>query len=126
VADSFGRGRCLEDLEEAAVRSGKITILIEAGKWVFLIAGVLGAYFSFAAWFLVPGVVDLNRLAAAGLFASLAISAFLLSGLFFRINAERDLHARVTLFRTLPMVICALFLLAFIIVSATAPWWGRR
>jgi hypothetical protein len=46
-------------------------ILIKAGKWAFLGAGMLGVFFSFVAWFLVPGSVDLNRLVVAGLFASL-------------------------------------------------------
>ena len=58
-------------------------LLIRLGKWIFLIAGILSAFFSLVAWFLVPGPVDLNRLMVAGLFASLAINAFLLSGMLF-------------------------------------------
>ena len=67
---------------------GKNTMLARIGKWAFLIAGLIGAFFSLAAWFLLPGGVDLNRLIVAALFASLATNAFLLSGAFFQGSPE--------------------------------------
>ena len=65
-------------------------MLARIRQWAFLIAGLIGAFFSPDAWFLLPGgVVDLNRLIVAALFASLATNAFL-SGAFFQGSPERD------------------------------------
>jgi hypothetical protein len=61
----------------------KKTLFLQIGKWLSLGAGVLGGFFSFAAWFLVPGSVDWNRLLVASLYASLTTNALLLSGIFF-------------------------------------------
>ena len=108
------------------MRTSKATTLIHIGKWVFLTAGLLGAFFSFVAWFLVPGPVDLNRLGVAGLFASLATNAFLLSGVFFNDREEDGLHTITSIFRTTPIILSGLFLLAFVFVAATSPWWAKH
>jgi hypothetical protein len=108
------------------VQSRSKIILIKVGKWAFLGAGMLGVFFSLVAWFLVPGAVDLNRLLVAGLFASLATNAFLLSGLFFCVNSEDGLHTLKSSFRTPPIIIAGLFLFTFVVVAATAPWWAKH
>ena len=79
---------------------GKNTMLARIGKWAFLIAGLIGTFFSLAACFLLPGVVDLNRLNLAALFTSLATNAFLLSGTFFQRSPERDRGRMMSVFRT--------------------------
>jgi hypothetical protein len=82
----------------------KNTTLARIGKWTFLIAGLIGA-FSLNAWFLLPAVVDLNRLIVAALFASLATNAFLLSGAFLQGSPERDRGPMTSVFRTPPVII---------------------
>jgi hypothetical protein len=103
-----------------------VVFLIKVGKWVFLSAGTLGSFFTFAAWFLVPGPVDLNRIVVAGLFASLAINAFLLSAVLFSGTAEDRFRTLTSVFRTPPIVASGLLVIAFILVTATIPWWARR
>jgi hypothetical protein len=66
-----------------------LTLLIQIGKWIFWVVGTIAALFSFVAWLLVPGTVDLNRLIVAGLFASLATNGFLLSEILFGEREER-------------------------------------
>ena len=104
----------------------KKTLFLQIGKWLFLGAGVLGGFFSFAVWFLVPGSADLNRLLVASFYASLATNAFLLSGIFFREGSEKVLATAGSVFRTLPVVILGLFLVAFGCITATAPFWAKR
>jgi hypothetical protein len=101
-------------------------MLIKTGKWVFLGAGTLGSFFTLIAWFAVPGPVDLNRIVVAGLFASLAVNAFLLSGVFFCGTTENDSHTLMLLFRTPPLIASGLLILVFTLVTATIPWWGKR
>lgn len=100
--------------------------LIAIGKWAFLCAGTLGAFFSFATWFLVPGVVDLNRILAAGLYVSLATNAFLVSGVLFYASTDDGAHVLAPVIKTPPIVMSGLLLLAFTLVAATVPWWARR
>jgi hypothetical protein len=100
--------------------------LIQLGKWGFLGLGLLGVCFAFAAWFVVPGVVDQNRLIVAVLFASLAINAFLLSGILSYASTVDRYQTFASIFRTVPVVVAGVFLLLFALVSATARWWGRR
>jgi hypothetical protein len=108
------------------VQTGNKRLSLQIAKWVFLAAGVLGAFYSFVAWFLVPGIVDLNRLVVAGLFASLTINALLLSGIFFRESSEDGFGTLQSVFRTPPIVILVLFLTVFAGVTATAPLWGKH
>jgi hypothetical protein len=90
----------------------KNTTLARIGKLAFLIAGLIGAFFSLNAGFLLPAVVDLTRLIVAALFASLATNAFLLSGAFFQGSSERHCGPMTSVFRTPPVIISAfLFLL---------------
>src|SRR5215468_4937147 len=105
---------------------GKNTMLARIGKWAFLIAGLIGAFFSLASWFLVPGVVDLNRLIVAALFASLATNAFLLSGAFFQGSPKQDRATMMSVFRTPPVIISGLFLVVFVLIAASSPWWRRH
>ena len=91
-------------------------MLARIGKWAFLIAGLIGAFFSLDAWFLLPGVVDLNRLIVAALFASLA-----LSGAFFEGSTERDRGPMTSVFRTPPVIISGLFLIVFVVIAASSP-----
>jgi hypothetical protein len=84
-------------------------MLARIGKWAFLIAGLIGAFFSLPAWFLLPGVVDLNGLIVAALFASLAGNAFLLSEPFFQRSPERDRCPMMSVFRSPPVIISACF-----------------
>ena len=101
-------------------------LFLQIGKWLFLAAGVVGAFLSFVGWFLVPGTVDLNRLVVASLFASLITNAFLLSGTFFRDSSEDDFDTSQSVFRTPPIVILVLSLAVFACVTATAPLWGKH
>jgi hypothetical protein len=101
-------------------------LLVQIGKWAFLSAGVVGGFISFATWFLVPGGIDLDRFVVAGLFASLTINAFLTSGVFFRGSSEQDIHTLASFFRTPPLIISVVFLLAFLLVVVTLPWWARH
>jgi hypothetical protein len=105
---------------------GKNTMLARIGEWAFLIAGLIGAFFSLAAWFLLPGVVDLSRLIVAALFASLATNAFLLSGAFFQGSPEGDRGRMTSVFRTPPVTISGLFLIFFVLIAASSPWWRRH
>ena len=107
---------------------GKNTMLARIGKWAFLIAGLIGAFFSLAACFLLPGVVgvDLNRLIVAALFTSLATNAFLLSGTFVQRSPERDRGRMMSVFRTPPVIISGLFLIVFVLIAASSPWWRRH
>jgi len=108
------------------VQTGNKRLSLQIAKWVFLAAGVLGAFYSFIAWFLVPGTVDLNRLVVAGLFASLTTNALLLGGIFFRESSEDGFGTLQSVFRTPPIVILVLFLTVFAGVTATAPLWGKH
>jgi hypothetical protein len=108
------------------MRIQKKILFHQIGKWLFLAAGVVGAFLSFVAWFLVPGTVDSNRLVVASLFASLTTNSFLLSGIFFRDTSEGDFGTLTSVFRTPPIVILALFLAIFACVTATAPVWGKH
>jgi hypothetical protein len=101
-------------------------MLKRIGKWTFLIAGLLGVYFSLAAWFLVPGIVDLNRFIVAGIFASLATNSFLLSGVLFHLSNDGDNKLAMSFFRTPPVIIAGLFLLVFALIAVSSPWWGRH
>jgi hypothetical protein len=101
-------------------------IMTRTGKWVFLSAGMLGSFFTLAAWFLVPGQVDLNRIVVAGLFASLAINAFLLSGVLFCGAEEDGFRTLRLIFRTPPIIASGLLIFVFMLVTATVPWWARR
>lgn len=101
-------------------------MLARIGEWAFLIAGLIGAFFSLDAWFLLPGVVDLNRLIVAALFASLATNAFLSSGAFFQGSPERDRGPMTSVFRTPPVIISGLFLSVFVLIAASSPWWRRH
>jgi hypothetical protein len=105
---------------------GNKMLFFRIAKWVFLAAGVLGAFFSFSAWFLVPGIVDLNRLMVACLFASLTTNSLLLSGIFFRESSEDGLGGPQSILRSVPILILVVFLAVFAFVTATAPWWGKR
>jgi hypothetical protein len=104
----------------------KETLLLQISKWLFLGAGVLCGFFSFAAWFLVPGRVDLNRFLVAGFCASLTTNALLLSGIFFSEGSERAFATAGSVFRTLPSVMLALFLFAFGCITVTAPLWTKH
>jgi hypothetical protein len=95
------------------VQTGNKRLSLQIAKWVFLAAGVLGAFYSFIAWFLVPGIVDLNRLVVAGLFASLTTNALRLGGIFFRESSEDGFGTLQSVFRTPPIVILVLFLTVF-------------
>jgi hypothetical protein len=108
------------------VQTNNKTTLMLIGKWMLLAVGLLGCFFSFVAWFLVPGAVDRNRLVVAGLFASLATNSFFLSGMLFRESAGDGLHKVKSVFLTPPLIISGVFLLAFLLVAATAPWWASR
>jgi len=101
-------------------------MLKRIGKWTFLVAGLLGVYFSLAEWFLVPGIVDLNRFIAAGFFASLATNSFLLSGVLFNPSNDGDNKLTMSFFRTPPVIIAGLFLLIFALIAASSPRWGRH
>jgi hypothetical protein len=101
------------------------TVLIQIGKWAFSCAGILGMWFAFATLLLAPGDMDLNRFLVAGLFASLATNALLISGLFFGESAE-DGKTLSSILRTRPIIIAAWFLLGFILITATSPWWASR
>jgi len=92
------------------MQTGNKILLLAIGKWLFLAAGVIGAFLSFAVWFLVPGIVDLNRLIAASLFASLATNALLLSGILFRGSTADGFGTLKLVFRSPPIVILFLFL----------------
>jgi hypothetical protein len=104
----------------------KKSLLLQIGKWLFLGAGVLGGFFSFAAWFLVPGPVDLNRFLIAGFYASLTTNALLLSGIFLKERSEKAFATAGSVFRTLPIVMLGLFLFVFACVTLTAPLWTKR
>jgi hypothetical protein len=65
-------------------------MLVQFGKWALLGAGILGMFFSFVAWFFVPGTVGLNRIIVPRLFASLAVNAFLLSAVLFCGAADNE------------------------------------
>ncbi|HEX4544221.1 MAG TPA: hypothetical protein VH114_13720 [Candidatus Acidoferrum sp.] len=108
------------------MQTGTKMTLIQGGKWTLLGAGALGSFFAFAAWFLVPGTVDLNRIVVAGLFASLAINAFLLSGVLSCGTAEDGLHTLMLILRTPPVIASVILILAFVLVTATIPIWARR
>jgi hypothetical protein len=54
------------------------------------------------------------------------MNAFLLSGVFFHAGAQDNLRTLTSIFRTLPVVISGVFLLAFVLVSATARWWASH
>lgn len=101
-------------------------LTIRIAGWVFLCGGIAGIYFSLGAWFMVPGEVDLNRLIVAGLFASLATNALLLSGLLFSDSADGDARILRLVLRTPPVIISGLFLITFVLVSTTAAWWASH
>jgi hypothetical protein len=112
--------------KEASVQEKYKTKLMQIGKWTFLSLGSFGVFFSFVAWFLVPGTADVNRLVVASLFASLAINFLLLGGVFFSGSAEDDFHFITSIFRTPPIIFSGLFLLTFVFIAATVPWWGKH
>ncbi len=102
------------------------TMIVQLGKWTLFGAGILGTFFSFVAWFFVPGTADLSRIIVAGLFASLAMNAFLLSAVLFCDTADNDARALAAAFRTPPIIASALLVIGFILIAATVPWWAKH
>jgi Domain of unknown function (DUF5076) len=107
-------------LRRQIVRTRSKVLFLQFGRRLLFGVGVLGVCFSFVAWFLVPGTLDLNRLLVSGLSASLATNVLLLSRILCKKGYDESFGTRKSVFRT-PVIILSLFLAVFAIATVTAP-----
>jgi hypothetical protein len=107
------------------VRRLKTIMIIQVCKSLFLCLGTVAALLSFAALFVVPGVVDLNRLLVVGFFASIAVNAWLLSGILFYATEQDYSQILKDLSGTLPILILAVFVCAMTVATLSAPLWAK-